>query len=136
MKKSETALLHWEDTKGIDEFVNQIAQKGNIENVNIIPAGSNTVHNIIVNVLYEPYDNKISKDLLIKSLDILYNAEKISINHLQSKIGIGFNKASQILRLFEELGIISKRNEDNQRTILLEYNEALNEINKVSKQYN
>ena len=128
MQKSETTLLYWGDTKGIDEFVNQIAQKGNIENVNIIPAGSNTVHRIIVNVLYEPYDNEISKDLLIKSLDILYNDKKISINHLQSKIEIGFNKASQIISLFEELGIISKRNEDNQRTILLEYNEALYKI--------
>ena len=128
MQKSETTLLYWGDTKGIDEFVNQIAQKGNIENVNIIPAGSNTLHRIIVNVLYEPYDNEISKDLLIKSLDILYNDKKISINHLQSKIEIGFNKASQILSLFEELGIISKRNEDNQRDILLEYSEALYKI--------
>ena len=128
MQKSETTLLYWGDTKGIDEFVNQIAQKGNIENVNIIPAGSNTIHRIIVNVLYEPYDNEISKDLLIKSLDILYNDKKISINHLQSKIEIGFNKASQILSLFEELGIISKRNEDNQRDILLEYSEALYKI--------
>ena len=128
MQKSETTLLYWGDTKGIDEFVNQIAQKGNIENVNIIPAGSNTLHRIIVNVLYEPYDNEISKDLLIKSLDILYNDKKISINHLQSKIEIGFNKASQILSLFEELGIISKRNEDNLRDILLEYSEALYKI--------
>ena len=128
MQKSETTLLYWGDTKGIDEFVNQIAQKGNIENVNIIPAGSNTIHRIIVNVLYELYDNEISKDLLIKSLDILYNDKKISINHLQSKIEIGFNKASQILSLFEELGIISKRNEDNLRDILLEYSEALYKI--------
>ena len=128
MQKSETTLLYWSDTKGIDEFVNQIAQKGNIENVNIIPAGSNTIHRIIVNVLYEPYDNEISKDLLIKSLDILYNDKNISINHLQSKVEIGFNKASQILSLFEELGIISKRNEENKRDILLEYCEALYKI--------
>lgn len=129
MQKSETTLLNWGNTKGIDEFVNQIAQKGNIENVNIIPTGSNTLSRIIVNVLYEPYDNEISKDLLIKSLDILYKDKKTSINNLQSNLEIGFNKASQILSLFEELGIISKRNEDNQRTILLEYNEALNKIN-------
>ena len=129
MQKSETTLLNWGNTKGIDEFVNQIAQKGNIENVNIIPTGSNTLSRIIVNVLYEPYDNEIPKDLLIKSLDILYKDKKTSINNLQSNLEIGFNKASQILSLFEELGVISSRNEDNQRTILLEYNEALKKIN-------
>jgi S-DNA-T family DNA segregation ATPase FtsK/SpoIIIE len=129
MKKSESKLLFWSDVKGIDEFVNQIAQKGNIENVNIIPTGSNNQHRIIVNVLYEPYDNERSKDLLIKSLDVIYNDKKISINHLQSKLEIGFNRASSIINSFETLGIISKKNDDNQRTILLEYNEALNKIN-------
>ena len=63
MQKSESKLLNWSDAKGIDEFVNQIAQKGNIENVNIIHTGSNNQHRIIVNVLYEPYDNERSKDL-------------------------------------------------------------------------
>ena len=129
MQKSETTLLYWGDTKGIDEFVNQIAQKGNIENVNIIPTGSNNQHRIIVNVLYEPYDNERSKDLLIKSLDVIYNDKKISINHLQSKLEIGFNRASSIINSFETLGIISKKDDDNKRTILLEYNEALNKIN-------
>ena len=129
MQKSETTLLYWGDTKGIDEFVNQIAQKGNIENVNIIPTGSNNQHRIIVNVLYEPYDNERSKDLLIKSLDVIYNDKKISINHLQSKLEIGFNRASSIINSFETLGIISKKDDDNKKNILLEYNEALNKIN-------
>ena len=129
MQKSESKLLNWSDAKGIDEFVNQIAQKGNIENVNIIHTGNNNQHRIIVNVLYEPYDNERSKDLLIKSLDVIYNDKKILINHLQSKLEIGFNRASSIINSFETLGIISKKNDDNQRTILLEYNEALNKIN-------
>ena len=129
MQKSESKLLNWSDAKGIDEFVCDIAKKGHIENVNIIPTGSNNQHRIIVNVLYEPYDNERSKDLLIKSLDVIYNDKKISINHLQSKLEIGFNSASSIINSFETLGIISKKNDDNQRTILLEYNEALNKIN-------
>ena len=129
MQKSESKLLNWSNVKGIDEFVNQIAQKGNIENVNIIHTGNNNQHCIIVNVLYEPYDNERSKDLLIKSLDVIYNDKKISINHLQSKLEIGFNRASSIINSFETLGIISKKNDDNQRTILLEYNDALNKIN-------
>ncbi len=128
MQKSETKYVTWRNTTGMDEFINKIAEKGNIQSINLTPVGNNTTQWVIVNVLYEPYDNEISKDLLIKSLDILYNDKKISINHLQSKIEIGFNKASQIISLFEELGIISKRNEDNQRTILLEYNEALYKI--------
>lgn len=129
MQKSESKLLYWSNTKGIDEFVCDIAKKGHIENVNITPLGINNGYRIIVNVLYEPYADTTSKDLLIKSLDVIYNDKKISINSLQSKLEIGFNRASQIINLFEESGIVSSRNEDNQRTILLEYNEALNKIN-------
>ena len=101
MQKSESKLLYWSNTKGIDEFVCDIAKKGHIENVNITPLGINNGYRIIVNVLYEAYADTTSKDLLIKSLDVIYNDKKISINHLQSKLEIfsSFFKALSIIKL-------------------------------------
>ena len=62
---------------------------------------------------------KIDKDLLFKLALFYVKTNKVNINSAQNEFNIGFNKTSILLAELENLGIVSKKNGTDPRTLLI-----------------
>lgn len=60
------------------------------------------------------------KDLIYSIVEYCIEENTCSINLIQSKFSIGFNKTARIINLLEDLKIVSKKEDTNKRTILVD----------------
>lgn len=68
----------------------------------------------------------------IDAIEIAFSKGQITTSLLQRKLSIGYGKAAAYIDAMENLGIVSKMNAQNPRTLLMtreEWNERLEEIN-------
>ena len=93
------------DDKGIEAFINEYLDKYEVIDVKQIAYTTNDVY-INVTIIYnmEVFD-KNDKELLKEIIKL----DHISINNAQSKLNIGFNRASILINLLENNTIISSK---------------------------
>ena len=53
------------------------------------------------------YSKPGDDDNIIKSLEILFRERKISTSYIQRRLGIGYNKAAEIMDMFEQRELVS-----------------------------
>lgn len=58
-----------------------------------------------------------------QSLEILYQDRKISTSYIQRRLGIGYNKAAEIMDIFEQRGIIGPQKEGGSKRDILIFDE-------------
>ena len=114
------------DTKGIEKFINEYLDKYEVVDVNQIGYTTNDVY-INVTIIYkeEVFDNN-DKELLKEIIKL----DHISINNAQSKLNIGFNRASILISLLENNKIISSK--EDGRKLLVSIDEANSIIESLS----
>jgi S-DNA-T family DNA segregation ATPase FtsK/SpoIIIE len=61
---------------------------------------------ILENPMIAKYLKPDDGELIIKSMEILFRERKISTSYIQRRLKIGYNRAAEIVDLFEERGII------------------------------
>ena len=66
-----------------------------------------------------PIDNKIEEDIYQKAIDVVVSDQKASTSYIQRRLGIGYNKAANIIEQMEQDGIISHADHVGRREILL-----------------
>ncbi len=106
------------DDKGIEAFINEYLDKYEVIDVKQIAYTTNDVY-INVTIIYnmEVFD-KNDKELLKEIIKL----DHISINNAQSKLNIGFNRASILINLLENNNIISSK--EDGRKLLVSIDEA------------
>ena len=106
------------DDKGIEEFINEYLDKYEVVDTNQISYFTNNAY-INVTIIYnmEVFD-KNDKELLKEIIKL----DHISINNAQSKLNIGFNRASILINLLENNNIISSK--EDGRKLLVSIDEA------------
>lgn len=106
------------DDKGIEAFINEYLDKYEVIDTNQISYTTNDVY-INVTIIYnmEVFD-KNDKELLKEIIKL----DHISINNAQSKLNIGFNRASILINLLENNNIISSK--EDGRKLLMDIDEA------------
>ena len=106
------------DDKGIEAFINEYLDKYEVIDVKQIAYTTNDVY-INVTIIYnmEVFD-KNDKELLKEIIKL----DHISINNAQSKLNIGFNRASILINLLENNNIISSK--EDGRKLLMDIDEA------------
>ena len=106
------------DDKGIEAFINEYLDKYEVIDVKQIAYTTNDVY-INVTIIYnmEVFD-KNDKELLKEIIKL----DHISINNAQSKLNIGFNRASILINLLENNTIISSK--EDGRKLLMDIDEA------------
>ncbi len=60
-----------------------------------------------IQAMVEKYSQPGDDDNIIKSLEILFMDRKISTSYIQRRLGIGYNKAAEIMDSFEARGVVS-----------------------------
>ena len=113
------------DTKGIESFINEFLDKYEVVDVNQIAYTTNDVY-INVTIIYkeEVFDNN-NKELLKEIIKL----DHISINNAQSKLNIGFNRASILISILEDNKIISDKKDG--RKLLMNIDEANKLIDSI-----
>lgn len=109
----------------VNNFINEYLEKYNVERINEIPISHNDSIGLVVTILYEEKDDVISKEILLKAFEVMYESNRVSINYLQNELKIGFNKASRLISRLKELGVIKENKE------LIDLNEAKIIINNL-----
>lgn len=109
----------------VNNFINEYLEKYNVERINEIPISHNDSIGLVVTILYEEKDDVISKEILLKAFEVMYESNRVSINYLQNELKIGFNKASLLISRLKELGVIKENKE------LIDLNEAKIIINNL-----
>ena len=106
------------DDKGIASFINEYLDKYEVIDTNQISYITNNAY-INVTIIYniEVFD-KNDKELLKEIIKL----DHISINNAQSKLNIGFNRASILINLLENKNIISSK--EDGRKLLMGIDEA------------
>lgn len=70
-------------------------------------------------------------NLLLKAIKIVIESRRPTISHIQRMLGIGYNKACDIMEELEEYGIISPQKDSAMRSVLVNtYKEALSRLPK------
>ena len=114
------------DNKGIEAFINEFLDKYEVVDVNQIAYTTNNAYiNVIIIYNIEVFD-KNDKELLKEIIKL----DHISINNAQSKLNIGFNRASILISLLENNKIIS--NKEDGRKLLVSIDEANSIIESLS----
>lgn len=68
--------------------------------------------------------NDLLKDKVVKEVAIyIIKTKNPSINAIQKEFGLGFNRANEIIKLLEELNIISKQEKMTPRKVLVDLDE-------------
>ncbi len=111
-----------DSTKDIEVYLNELLEDIIINKIIYTPVKNGD--EVLITILYEGKEKVDKSTDYHKALSIIYNNNKISINLLQIQMNIGFNKASIIISKLEDLNIISKRDKNGQRKILLPLEEA------------
>ena len=114
------------DTEEIEKFINEYLEKYEVVDVNQIGYTTNNVY-INVTIIYKEdvFDNN-DKELLKEIIKL----DHISINNAQSKLNIGFNRASILISLLEDNKIISSK--EDGRKLLVSIDEANSIIESLS----
>lgn len=74
--------------------------------------------------------NEDSK-LLLKAIQIVIESRRPTISHIQRMLGIGYNKACDIMEELEEYGIVSPQQGNEMRSVLVDtYEEAVSRLPK------
>jgi DNA segregation ATPase FtsK/SpoIIIE-like protein len=63
-------------------------------------------------------DNLIDEDLYWRAIDVLRSTRRATISMLQRRLGIGYNRAGELLELMEVRGVVGPENGPNPREIL------------------
>ena len=114
------------DTKRIEKFINEYLDKYEVVDVNQIGYTTNNVY-INVTIIYkEDVFGNNDKELLKEIIKL----DHISINNVQSKLNIGFNRASILISLLENNKIISSK--EDGRKLLVSIDEANSIIESLS----
>lgn len=79
------------------------------------------------NIIINTFDYENEKDLMYDVSLYLIHENQVSINLIQQKLNIGFNKALKLLNKLEELGIVNKKIGTNPRSILI------NDLDKIKE---
>ncbi len=113
------------DDKGIEAFINEYLDKYEVIDVKQIAYTTNDVY-INVTIIYnmEVFD-KNDKELLKEIIKL----DHISINNVQSKLNIGFNRASILISILEDNKIISDKKDG--RKLLMNIEEANKLIDSI-----
>lgn len=61
----------------------------------------------MIREMVSKYSQPGDDDNIIKSLEILFRERKISTSYIQRRLGIGYNKAAEIMDIFEQRGLVS-----------------------------
>ena len=110
----------------ISEFINEYLAKYDVVDVIQIqyPVAKITMINITIIYNEDVFDNN-DKELLKEIIKL----DHISINNVQSKLSIGFNRASNLINILENNKIIS--NKENGRCLLMSIEDALKVIDTL-----
>jgi len=103
--------------------IEAIFTKGEIKNNEPIEKESNDKE-LIINT----FDYENEKDLMYDVSLYLIHENQASINLIQQKFNIGFNKALLLLNKLEELGIVNKKIGTNPRSILINDSDKIKEL--------
>ena len=105
--------------KKVEEFINEHLDKYDVIDVKQSSYSNNGTSCIDIIIIYneEVFDSS-EKELLKKIIKL----EHISINNVQSKLNIGFNRASYLIKILEINNIIS--NKEDGRKLLLDNDNA------------
>ncbi len=106
------------DDKGIEAFINEYLDKYEVIDTNQVSYTTNNAY-INVTIIYKEdvFDNNDME--LLKEIIKL---DHISINNVQSKLNIGFNRASILISILEDNKIISDKKDG--RKLLVSIDEA------------
>ena len=110
---SATAEVAFVDDKEVADIVNYLKNQGTPD--------------FIDEILEEPEEvnkdtgeyNNVDPQLFQKAIEIIISGNKASTSYLQRRLGIGYNKAANIIEKMENDGIVSAADSYGRREILL-----------------
>jgi len=75
-------------------------------------------------VSFEPVEEEEGDDLYQSAVEIVSQHSQVSVSLLQRKLRIGYNRASRLMDLLEERGIVSQAENGRPRDVLVRNEEA------------
>lgn len=83
----------------------------------------------MIKAMVAKYAHPGDEDNIIKSLEILFTERKISTSYIQRRLGIGYNKAAEIMDVFEDRGLVSAPLPGGSKRDILVFDEIENKQN-------
>jgi S-DNA-T family DNA segregation ATPase FtsK/SpoIIIE len=79
-----------------------------------------------IKAMVDKYSEPGDDDNILKSLEILFSDRKISTSYIQRRLGIGYNKAAEIMDAFEVRGLVSAPQPGGSKRDILVFDEIEN----------
>ena len=127
--KSVSKNFNAKSCKPIDDFVNDYLAKYEVAQIIKVPLVNNNYAAMNVTIIYnEDIIDDLDKTLLKEIIEL----DNISINNTTNELSIGYNHAYKLIKLLEELNIISSKKDG--RKLLIDTEKACEIIDNYSNE--
>jgi S-DNA-T family DNA segregation ATPase FtsK/SpoIIIE len=141
LERIQGAMVDDPDTQKVVEFVSSQADQqfddkvvsDEPEDESSAPVAPDTVSTSVtsgvdpdIKAMVDKYSEPGDDDNILKSLEILFSDRKISTSYIQRRLGIGYNKAAEIMDAFEVRGLVSAPQPGGSKRDILVFDEIEN----------